>query len=258
MRQLLEAIAAIVAKDMAALPAGFAGEEEVGIGASGSATSKIDKFAEDIIVDYVKKNKIGMNILSEEAGMISLGGEKTLVIDPVDGTANFHARIPFYSISLAIGDSRMSDVTHGLVRNLINSDTYYAEKGKGAWLNGKEIRTKKFKRPDSLFLAYVGNDTDPRTWKFVDVPRRIRSLGCASLEMCHVASGRADGFYFNCLDQSKKMRIIDIAASALILREAGGEIYDLKAGEILDMEFSLDDRVNFLAVGDPSMKEMMR
>ena len=257
MRQILEAIAAIVAKGVASLPAGFVGEEEVGIGASGSATSKIDKFAEDIIIDYVKKNKIGMNILSEEAGMISLGGERTLVIDPVDGTANFHARIPFYSVSLAIGGSRMSDVTHGLVRNLVNGDIYYAEKGKGAWLNGKEIRTKKFKRPDSLFLAYVGNDADPKTWKFVDIPRRIRSLGCASLEMCHVASGMSDGFYFNCRDQRKKMRIVDIAASALILREAGGEIYSIDGG-ILDMKFSLDDRVNFLAVGEPSMKEMMK
>src|SRR5512136_2990205 len=102
MGQVLEAIAAIVAKEVAALPEGFAGEEEVGIGASGSATSKIDKFAEDIIIDYVRKNKIGMNILSEEVGTINLGEKKTLVIDLVDGTANFHARIPFYSISLAI------------------------------------------------------------------------------------------------------------------------------------------------------------
>lgn len=258
MRQLLEAIAAIVARNVAALPPGFAGEKEVGIGASGSATSMIDKFAEDIIVDYVKKNKIEMNILSEEIGRIDLGGKKTLVIDPVDGTANFHARIPFYSVSLAIGDSKMSDVTHGLVRNLVNGETYYAEKGKGAQLNGKEIRTKRYNQPGSLFLAYVGNETDPKTWKFVDVPRRIRSLGCASLEMCLVARGGADGFYFNCLDQSKRMRIVDIAASALILREAGGEIYDLRDGQILDMKFSLDDRVNFLAVGDPSMKEMMK
>ncbi len=258
MRQLLEAIAAMVAKEVAALPAGFAGEEEVGIGASGSATSKIDKFAEDIIIDYARKNKIGMNILSEEAGMVDLGGKRILVIDPVDGTANFHAQIPFYSVSLAIGDSRMGDVTHGLIRNLVNGDIYYAEKGKGAWLNGRQIRTKKYRRPDSLFLAYVGNNTDPKTWKFVDIPRRIRSLGCASLEMCHVATGRADGFYFNCLDKSKKMRIVDIAASALILREAGGEVFNLNAGEILDMKFSLDDRVNFLALGDPSMKEMMR
>lgn len=257
MRQILEAVAAIVAKGVASLPAGFVGEEEVGMGASGSATSKIDKFAEDIIIDYVKREKLGLNILSEEVGLIDLGEDKTLVIDPVDGTANFHAQIPFYSISLAIGDSRMSDVTHGLVRNLVNGETYYAEKGKGAWLNDKAVKTRKYARQNSMFLAYVGNDTDPSTWRLVDIPRRIRSLGCASLEMCHIARGQVDGFYFNCRDMKKKMRIVDIAASALILREAGGEIYDLNGG-VLDMRFSLDDRANFLAVGDRGMKEMMK
>jgi fructose-1,6-bisphosphatase/inositol monophosphatase family enzyme len=75
--------------------------------------------------------------------------------------------------------------------------------------------------------------------------------------MCLVAGGMADGFYFNCRDQRKKMRIVDIAASALILREAGGEVYGIDGG-ILDMKFSLNDRVNFLAVGEPSMKEMMK
>ena len=227
MREKLERIAQAVAKEVSALPEEFAGHEEVGMGASGAATSKIDKFAEDVIVDIVRKEKMGFNILSEEAGLIDLGGKKVLVADPVDGTANFHARIPLYSVSLAIGDSRMSDITHGLVRNLVSGDIFYAEKGKGAWLNGKRLSTRKFVRESSMFLAFVGNAVSQETWKVVGVPRRIRSLGCASLEMCWVARGEADGFYFNCSDREKRMRIVDIAASALILREAGGELYGL-------------------------------
>jgi fructose-1,6-bisphosphatase/inositol monophosphatase family enzyme len=74
--------------------------------------------------------------------------------------------------------------------------------------------------------------------------------------MCFVAGGRADGFYFNCDDFSKRMRIVDIAASALILREAGGEVYDLR-GKALDVNFSLDDKVNFIALGDKSTKELI-
>jgi len=257
MKERLERIADVVSKKISALPAGFAGEEEVGIGASGAATSKIDKFAEDVIIDVVRKEKMKFNILSEEAGLVDLGGGKTLVVDPVDGTANYHAEIPFYSVSLAIGDSKMSDVTHGLVRNLVSGDVYYAEKGKGAWLNGKKLKTKRFVRESALFLAFVGNRTAPATWKIVEVPRRVRALGCASLEMCWVARGRADGFYFNCEEFDKRMRIVDIAASALILREAGGELYDLD-GKVLDMRFSLDDRANFLALGDKSIKEMVR
>jgi fructose-1,6-bisphosphatase/inositol monophosphatase family enzyme len=256
MKEQLEHIAETVADSVAALPAGFAGDEEVGMGASGAATSKVDKFAEDIIIDLVKKENMGFNILSEEAGLIDLGGDKVLVVDPVDGTANFHADIPLYSVSLAVGDSKMSDITHGIVRNIVNGDIYYAEKGKGAWLNGHRINTKKFIRQSSIFLAFVGNRTSTATWKVVEFPRRIRSLGCASLEMCLVASGNADGFYFNCEDFEKRMRIVDIAASALILREAGGELYDLN-GKVLDMEFSLRDKVNFLALGDKSIKEMV-
>lgn len=256
MKQLLENIANIVVQKVRLLPDDFGGHEEIGIGASGSATSKIDKFAEDIIIEIVKKEKTRINVLSEEAGFIDLKGEKTLVIDPVDGTANYHARIPFYSVSLAIGDKRLGDITHGLVRNIPSGETYYAEKGKGAWLDGKQIKTRHFKRRESLFLSYVGNSTDPLTWKVVEVPRRVRSLGCASLEMCHVARGMADGFYFNCSDYKKRMRIVDIAASALVLREAGGEVFDLQ-GRTLDMNFNLDERTNFLALGDKSTKEMI-
>lgn len=256
MKELLEEIAGIVQKKIKKLPKGFAGSEEVGIGASGSATSLIDKFAEDAIIDFLDKKNIEMNILSEEAGMIDRGAETVLVIDPIDGTANFNSGIPFYSVSLAVGSSKLSNVTHGLVKNLVNGETYFAEKGKGATLNGKKIMTRSFKRSESLFLAYVGMKVGQATWKMAEVPRRVRSLGCASLEMCHLARGKADGFYFNCDDFSKRMRIVDIAASSLILRESGGEVYDLR-GNALDMNFTLDDRVNFLALGDKSTKELI-
>lgn len=256
MKEKLERIAEVVSRKISALPAGFAGSEEVGMGASGAATSKIDKFAEDAIIELIKGESMGFNLLSEEAGLVDLGGSRMLVADPVDGTANFNSEIPFYSISLAVGDSKMSDVTHGLIRNLVNGDIYYAEKGKGSWLNGKRLSTRRFVRASSMFMTFVGNKTDPSTWKVVEVPRRTRSLGCASLEMCWVARGKADGFYFNCGDFEKRMRIVDIAASALILREAGGEVYALD-GKVLDMGFSLRDKVNFLALGDKSVKEMV-
>jgi|YelNatPaOPRAMG01_1025707.scaffolds.fasta_scaffold20076_6 fructose-1,6-bisphosphatase/inositol monophosphatase family enzyme len=256
MKELLFGIADLVQAKLRDLPEGFAGHEEIGRGASGSATSRIDKFAEDAILEHLKKNNIWLNVLSEEAGAIDLKADSTLVVDPIDGTANFNAGIPFYAVSLAIGSSKMSDVTHGLVRNLVNGDTFYAERGKGAFLNGKRIRTRSFRRSEALFFAYVGTKTDPATWKVVEIPRRVRSLGCASLEMCFVAGGRADGFYFNCDDFSKRMRIVDIAASALILREAGGEVYDLR-GKALDVNFSLDDKVNFIALGDKSTKELI-
>lgn len=256
MRQLLEQIAEAVQRRLSELPTSFDGSEEVSIGASGSPTSRVDKLAEDVVIDFVRNNEMDMNILSEEAGMQDIGSGRTLIVDPLDGTANFHSGIPFYSVSLAVGSSTLGDVTHGLVRNLVSGETYYAEKEKGAWLDDEPISARSFRKESSLLLAYVGNSADASTWRLTERVRRIRSLGCASLEMCHIARGMADGFYFNCLEFDKRMRIVDIAASVLVLREAGGEIFNID-GEVLDMAFSLDDRSNFLAIGDPGAKELI-
>lgn len=256
MREILERISDMVFAKISALPSDFDSSGTAGMGASGSSTSLIDKVAEDVIIDYIESNDLNLNILSEEAGYLDRGAEQTIVVDPIDGTANYHSEIPFYSVSLAIGIDALSNVSHGLVRNLVNGDIYYAEKGKGAWMNNIRINTRSFSQEESLFLAYVGNQADRNICEFIDKPRRVRSLGCASLEMCHVARGRADGFYFNCLDFAKRMRIVDIAASSLALREAGGGLFGLD-GTILDMKFSLDDRANFFALGDPRAKEMM-
>lgn len=76
------------------------------------------------------------------------------------------------------------------------------------------------------------------------------------MEMALVAQGRFDAYYFNTEVYEKGIRVVDIAASALILREAGGDIVDLK-GRRLDMPFDLSARSNFLAYGDPRVKELM-
>ncbi|MBU0623224.1 MAG: sugar kinase, partial [Candidatus Thermoplasmatota archaeon] len=85
---------------------------------------------------------------------------------------------------------------------------------------------------------------------------RVRTMGCASLEMSLVAQGSAQAHYMNCTNHKRMIRVIDIAASCLILREAGGEVVDLE-GKKLEMEFNLQDRKNFLAYGDPKIKEMV-
>ena len=81
-------------------------------------------------------------------------------------------------------------------------------------------------------------------------------MGCASLEMTLVAQGRFDAYYFHAELFEKGIRVIDIAASALILREAGGEIVDLE-GNVLDMPFDLAARSNFLAYGDERAREVL-
>ncbi|HIJ16376.1 MAG TPA: inositol monophosphatase [Thermoplasmata archaeon] len=256
MKAELNDIADEVMRKYRGLPKDYAGHIPVGKGASGSDTSKIDKFAEDAVLAFMDEQGIGLNVLSEEIGFVDRGGKKTLVLDPIDGTVNCTRGIPFFSISMAVCSKTMADCDHALVRNLFSGDTYYARRGGGAELNGHRIAVSKFNRDDSLFLMFDGRDVAPESEKVKAMASRVRTMGCASLEMCLVAQGSAQAHYMNCTKRSRMIRIVDIAASCLILREAGGEVVDL-TGNKLDMELSLDDRKNFLAYGDPKIKELV-
>ena len=239
------------------LPKDFDRHVHVGMGASGSSTSAIDKFAEDAVLELLDADDIKLNVLSEEAGYIDRKADKTLVLDPIDGTLNCVRGIPFFSVSMAIGTKTMNDCDEALIKNLFTGDTYYARRGGGAEMNGHRIGISKFNRDDSIFIMYNNKDSAPETDEVRKLAAKARSFGAASLEMCMVAQGAAAALYMNCTKFNRMIRIVDIAASCLILREAGGEIVDLATGEKLDMEFSLQDRKNFLAYGDPKVKELV-
>jgi len=227
--------------------------EEVGLGADGTPTSRIDEIAENVVIERVERKNAPLNILSEEAEFIDNGADLTLVLDPVDGTFNALLGTPFYAISMAIGESCLSDVSYGLVRSLTNGDTYYAERGKGAFLNGERIRTADYEPEKSLFIVYMGRLASPRSLEIASKSRRARSYGAASLEICFVASGQADLYWVEC---DAMLRIIDIAAGALIVREAGGEVLDLE-GKKLEMEFNISERSNFMVIGDEKVLEVL-
>ncbi|MBM4237628.1 MAG: inositol monophosphatase [Euryarchaeota archaeon] len=256
MREILEKIAQRVSDDLRALPDSFDPGRDLGLGADGTPTCGIDKVAEDVILDCVEEMDLPFNVLSEEAGFIDRGGDLTLVVDPIDGTHNAVLGIPFYSVSLALGKGSMRDVQAGLIRNLVSGEVFFAEKGRGAFRNGNRIRSREFDPTRSTFLVYMGMYSHPDTIKVARRSTKTRSLGCASLEMCMVAEGRVDAYYMNCEVHEKSIRVVDIAASALVLREAGGELVDL-GGRYLDMPLDLRSRSNFLAMGDPGVKEVV-
>ena len=231
--------------------------EDLGLGADGTSTKLVDDIAEQICIKMVNGKGKVLNILSEEAGYIDNGADRTLVMDPIDGTHNAIRGIPFYSISLAVGHSRLSDVEFALVRNLVSGDTYWAEKGKGAYLNEKQLKTKPLPSKDTMCSVYIGSRATKRALDIAAAPRRGRALGCASLEMCLVASGAFDVYFLNYSPSSYSMRVIDIAASTLILREAGGEVFN-DTYDILDMGFDLKERTNVIAVGDSRALELIR
>jgi len=213
----------------------------IGIGADGTTTKYVDKIAEDVSIDYVKKSKIKVNILSEEAGFVDLGGEYTFVLDPIDGTRNAIRGIPFFSASLAIGKTSLKDIEYGIVKNIPTGNSYIAEKNHGSFVNKKQIMVPEVPCNEILSSLTLGNNYDDLT---IDLAKKdkVRSLGSASLEMCMVAVGALD-FYIVGRDY---IRIIDIAASTLFVREAGGVVTNILGGD-LDMGFNLDERSSVIA-----------
>ena len=230
--------------------------EEVCMGADGTPTSQIDKVAENAALMHIQSNRIPLNILSEEIGFVDNGAEETLVMDPIDGTSNAIAGIPYFTISLAVGTSKLSDIRLGYLRNPVTGDVYTAEKGKGAFKNGCLIHVRKAVMDDLFVMIYMGNGAHPDAFALAKRVKSSRSLGCASLEMAIVGEGEADGFLMKSEKYTRAIRIVDIAASTIILREAGGEVYDLE-GNVLDMPFDLEHRSNFIAVGDMSVYNLI-
>ena len=99
--ETLEGIADAVQEAIELIPGSRCRGEEVCMGADGTPTSQIDKVAENAALMYIQRNGIEVNILSEEIGYVDNGAEETLVMDPIDGTSNAIAGIPYYTISLA-------------------------------------------------------------------------------------------------------------------------------------------------------------
>jgi len=260
MDQELLDMAKLVTKKVLAVPQNQRGKQ-VAMGADGTPTSYIDKIAEDVIIQFMDEKDIQANLLSEEVGFIDRGYDDVLVIDPVDGTFNAVQGIPFFSISIARGKKMLSDLDTGLVLNMVSGDVYYAEKGKGAFLNGQPIHVRE-PGNSMVLMAYMGSSASPRTYELAAKFRRIRILGAASLDLCAVASGIADAYYFESLPVERGLRVMDIAAGVLILREAGGEAYfpnsNTPKDEILDMPLSLKVRKNIMAIGSNKALEVLK
>jgi fructose-1,6-bisphosphatase/inositol monophosphatase family enzyme len=219
----------------------------IGIGADGTPTKYVDNIAEEVAINIIKKSKIPINLLSEEIGFINNNSQYTIVLDPIDGTRNACRGIPFYAVSLAVGSSVLSDISYGVVKNIATGDTFIAEKGQGAFLNNRQFVVPDVPDKEILLSLTLGKNSDPLTCE-LSRSYIIRSLGSASLEMCMVSTGALDGYIVG----REFMRVTDIAASTLILREAGGNVINF-SGEPLEMPLSLDERVGFIAAGSRTL-----
>jgi len=226
---------------------GLIGKPEAGltlrIGADGTPTEKIDEVAENAALSVLEADGRSMLFVSEELGEKRIGSkpEFTFVLDPIDGTFNAVNNIPFFCVPIAIGDSDLSDIRYGFVKNLVNGDIYSAEKGKGAFLNNRKIHVSNLSELSKLSVLSYSHRPHAVPINNHNV-RRVRVFGCAALELCYIASGIFDAF----IDMREMLRVTDIAASKLIVEEAGGRITDGK-GKPLNTPLDVRKRVNLIA-----------
>lgn len=206
------------------------------MGADLTPTKKIDQVAEDCIICYLQKNPLCSLLISEEAGNVHMdGAEGTIFLDPVDGTFNALAGIPFYALSLAYAKDGI--IQKAYVRNLACDETFTTELGNGARCNGKPVRTSAVVNLDECAVSVYGRKFNPSGVMHLGQKiRRRRLLGASALELCYVASGRIDAF----IDLRGTLRITDAAAGMLICAEAGGRVTDLDGMKI---QFPNDVRV---------------
>lgn len=191
-----------------------------------------DVAAEKSILEIIKKEYPEDLILAEESASHSmLTHARTWIIDPIDGTTNFAHDFPVYCVSIALWVDRKPSI--GVVIELNRDEEFSAIAGEGAWLNGKRISVSDKSNLERGFIAtgFPYNDlsmVEPfleLLKVFMEKLQGIRRPGAASFDMCCVACGRFDGFY------EYALHVWDVAAAALIIREAGGVVTDWDGGE---------------------------
>ena len=199
------------------------GGKTVKMGADLTPTKKIDQVAEDCIITYLKEHPLCSLLVSEEAGKVEMDGDKgTIFLDPVDGTFNAVAGIPFYALSIAYAEQGV--VQQAFVRNLASGETFTAVKGKNARCNGKPVKVSGVTQLDESAMSVYGRKFDTtRMMQLGQKIRRWRLLGASALELCYIGCGKIDGF----VDLRGTLRVTDAAAGMLICTEAGGKVTDL-------------------------------
>jgi len=221
---------------------------EVGIGADGTPTEAIDRLAEALVLRRLREAG-SFFVLSEEAGSVALAEEPEYiaVVDPIDGSYNALHRLPFYAFSVAFApyseEASLTDVVSGYVLNLYSGDEFAAERGRGARFNSTTLRVSKTKALEGATLCvYSTPGSIHRLLPLLRRIKRVRTLGSAALELCHVARGDFHAF----VDVRTYLRNIDIAAAKLVLEEAGGVVTDVR-GIPLDVSLLRIERLNIVA-----------
>jgi myo-inositol-1(or 4)-monophosphatase len=196
--------------------------------------SSADIKAENTLFEELSRVRPGYGFVMEERGVVE-GTDKTnrWIVDPLDGTTNFLHSIPHFAISIAL--EREGVLVAGVVYNVVRDELFWAEKGAGAYLNDRRLRVAgRSDMRDALFACgtpFHGKPGHERALaeieRVISKTAGIRRMGAASLDLAYVAAGRFDGFW------ERDLAIWDVAAGAVLVREAGGAVNEIDGGDFM-------------------------
>lgn len=187
--------------------------------------TEYDHKSEKAILEFIKQNVKNSHFLAEESGTVGKDTAEVLwIVDPLDGTVNFAHRLPTFAVSIAAQIGK--EVITGVVYQPITHELFVAEKGKGAFLNGKKIEVSQISEIEKSILATgfpydLAKNPFHCIEHFVDILKLgipIRRMGSAAIDLAYTASGRFDGFF------EVELAPWDVAAGKLLVEEAGGKV----------------------------------
>ena len=211
---------------------GELGELQVSKKGAADFVSAADLKAEQTLFEELAKARPGYSFLGEERGLIE-GTDKThtWIVDPLDGTTNFLHAIPHFAVNIAL--RREGAVVAGVTFNPIANELFWAERGKGAFVNDKRLRVAARTRLDEAVLAtgipFLGHGQHARFLKELhQISQKVagvRRFGSAALDLAFVAAGRFDGYW------ERDLGPWDLAAGTLLVTEAGGKVTGADGGD---------------------------
>ena len=199
--------------------------------------SQADERSEQTLYEELKRARPDWGFLGEEGGAREGDPNKPRwIVDPLDGTSNFLHGVPHFSISIAVEEPKpngKSEITQALVYQPFTDESFWAEKGRGAWLHDRRLRVSARRDLSEALIAtgtpYAGHgDFDQWSKIFNAIGPNVagvRRFGSAALDLAWVAAGRFDGFWESHLSPW------DVAAGLLLVKEAGGFVTDFRGGD---------------------------
>jgi myo-inositol-1(or 4)-monophosphatase len=198
---------------------------QVSVKGPGDFVSTADTKAEKVLRQELSRARPDYGFLMEESGASEgRDSEHRWIVDPLDGTTNFLHGLPHFCISIAL--ERAGEIVAAVILDPVKDETFWAEKGIGAYLNDRRLRVSSRRQMTNALIATgtpFGQRADrPRYMRQFDAIMAnvadVRRLGAAALDLAYVAAGRYDGFW------EYGLHPWDVAAGWLLVREAGGYI----------------------------------